>query len=150
MQAQVFKDIPLDQFTSLVEGYKERGWRFANLCGSTVGDKVELLCSFALGEEFENLSVIVGKEDTVFAVSPFFPSAFLNENETHDLYGIAFKGMTLDYGGRFFVTSVPTPMNPGSRQAGEFLAADSGEGPVAAGNAEGFHVSGDAEEAACG
>ena len=122
MGAQVFKDISLDQFISTVESYKERGWRFANLCGSTVGDKVELLCSFALGEELENLSMLVGIDDRVPAVSPLFPSAFLNENETSELFGVKFEGMILDFGGRFYPTSVPTPMNPTSREAQEYLA----------------------------
>ena len=123
MASQVFKDISLDQLTERVKSYKERGWRFANLCGSTVGDKVELLCSFAQGEELENLSFFVENGDIVPAVSPLYPSAFLNENETSELFGVKFKGTILDFGGCFYPTSVPTPMNPSSLEAQEYLAS---------------------------
>lgn len=123
MESQVFKDISLDRFIGRVKDYRESGWRFVNLSGSTVGDKVELLCSFAKGRELENLSVLVGKEDTVPAVSPLFPSAFLNENEASELFGVKFEGMILDFRGDFFQTSIPTPLNPCSLEAEEFLAS---------------------------
>jgi len=127
MEVPVYKEITLDQFAQEVAGYKERGWRFANLCGSTVGDKVELLCTFALDQETENLLLFVSQDEQVPAVSPLFPSAFLYENETSDLFGVKFEDMTLDFGGRFYLTSVPTPMNPHSLKAEEFLASDDGE-----------------------
>ena len=88
-----------------------------------MGNKVEVLCSFVLGEELENLSLLVAADEVVPAVSPLFPSAFLNENETSELFGVKFKGITLDYGGSFYPTSVPTPMNPTSTAALAFLAS---------------------------
>jgi len=127
MITPVFINITLDQFTKEVEGYKERGWRFANLCGSTVGDKVEILCSFAQEQEIENLSMLVEKGEQVPAVSTIYPSSFLYENEIFELFGVKFEGTILDYNGSLYVTSVPTPMNPGSLEAEEFLASSDGE-----------------------
>jgi len=127
MEAPVFYDISLDEFAERVAGYKERGWRFTNLCGSTVGDKVELLCSFVQGKETENLSLLVANDEQVPAVSTLFPSAFLYENETHDLFGVKFEGTILDYGGRFYPTCVPTPMNPRSLEAEEYFASSNVE-----------------------
>ena len=127
MEVPIFKEVTIDQFAEEVAGYKERGWRFANLCGSTVGDKVEVMCSFALDQETENLLLFVEQGQKVAAVSTIYPSAFLYENETSDLFGVQFEGTTLDYGGRFYLTSVPTPMNPRSLKAEEFLASDDGE-----------------------
>jgi len=127
MEVPVFNNITLDEFAQSVAGYKERGWRFSNLCGSTVGDKVELLCSFVNGGEVENLSLLVERDEPVAAVSTLFPSAFLYENETHDLFGVKFDGMILDFGGKFYPISVPTPMNPHSSEAEAFLASSEGE-----------------------
>ena len=127
MEVPVYKEITLDQFAPEVAGYKERGWRFTNLCGSTVEDKVELLCTFALDQETESLLLLVDKGEQVAAVSTVYPSAFLYENETSDLFGVKFEGTTLDFGGRFYLTSVPTPMNPHSLKAEEFLTSDDGE-----------------------
>jgi len=127
MKEPLFIEITLDQLESKVASYKERGWRFANLCGSTAGNKVELLCSFALDQETENLFLFIEQRAQVPAISPHFPSAFLYENETNDLFGVKFEGTTLDYGGRFYLTSVPTPMNPHSLKAEAFLASSDDE-----------------------
>ncbi len=127
MDPQVFIPLELGEFLNRVKSYKEKGWRFANLCGSTVGDKVELLCSFSRAAKLENFSILVAKDEVVPAISPLFPSAFFFENETHDLYGVQFADMTLDFGGRFYPTSVPTPMNPYSLKAEAYLANSEGE-----------------------
>jgi len=127
MQAPVFIEITLDKLPDKLLAYKEKGWRFANLCGSTVDDKVEILCSFAKDQQLENLSFLVEQGAEIPAVSTLFPSAFLYENETFDLFGIKFDGTILDFGGKFYITSVPTPMNPHSPEAEEFLALSSDE-----------------------
>jgi ech hydrogenase subunit D len=123
MDPQVFIDIELAELEGRTKAYKERGWGFANLCGSTVGSEVELLCTFTHGEEMENLRLLVSKEDEVPALSPLFPSAFFFENETKDLFGVQFKGISIDFGGKFYPTSVPTPMNPASLAALQYLEA---------------------------
>jgi ech hydrogenase subunit D len=35
--------------------------------------------------------------------------AFIYENEMHDLFGVAVKGMNVDFSGNFIRTSVPYP-----------------------------------------
>ncbi|MCL2807406.1 MAG: NADH-quinone oxidoreductase subunit C [Coriobacteriia bacterium] len=124
MEVQEYIEISLDEFAHRVKSYKESGWRFSNLNGSTVGNEVEIICSFAKGQELENLLFLVKKGEKVPAVSPLFPSAFVGENETHDLYGVIFEGTILDFGGKFYPTSVPTPMNPSSLAAEQFLAEE--------------------------
>jgi len=143
MEVQEFRDIKSTQFMDKVKSYKDRGWRFANLHGSTVGNQVEIICSFSNGQELENLSFLVDKDEEVPAISPLFPAAFVGENETYDLFGVVFKGGILDFGGVFYPTSVPTPMNPGSLLAEEFLA-DGDEG-AASSTDEGTATSPDEE-----
>ncbi|MCL2529192.1 MAG: NADH-quinone oxidoreductase subunit C [Coriobacteriia bacterium] len=127
MQAPAFTEITLDQLAGKLSSYKEDGWRFANLCGTTAGNMVEILISFTLDEKIDNLLLFVEKGVKVPAVSKIFPSAFLYENETFDLYGVKFDGTILDFDGRFYITSVPTPMNPHSLAAEEYLASSSDE-----------------------
>lgn len=122
MDPQVFKDSTLEKLGGLIKDYKERDWRFTNLCGSTVDDKVELLYTFSQGEELENVRILIDNDTEVPAVSPVYPVAFYFENEIHDLFGVDFKGITVDFGGEFFETSIPTPMNPLSNEAEQFLA----------------------------
>ncbi len=121
MDPQVFREIELDQLFARVKSYKERGWRLANLCASTVGDKVELLYSFSTAEELENLFVLIDNGQPVPAVSKLYPNAFFFENEARDLYGVKFKDSLLDYDGRFYSPSIPTPLNPSSLEAQQYL-----------------------------
>ncbi|MDR2672447.1 MAG: NADH-quinone oxidoreductase subunit C [Coriobacteriales bacterium] len=128
MDPQVFIETDIDQLLPLVTDYHSRGWRFVNICGSSVEGKVELLYSFSSGEELENLRLLVSNDQSVPAVSGLYPNSFFFENETHDLFGVDFKGISLDFGGAFYPTSVPTPMNPASAAArAQFAPAPSHE-----------------------
>ncbi|MDR3137033.1 MAG: NADH-quinone oxidoreductase subunit C [Coriobacteriales bacterium] len=117
MDPQVFFDSELEQLLLRVQDYQQRGWRFVNLCGSSVEGQVELLYSFAQGKQLENLRLLVSNEQSVPSLSAIFVNSFFFENETHDLFGVNFKGLAPNFGGRFYPTSVPTPMNPASAQA---------------------------------
>jgi hypothetical protein len=132
MDPQVFEDIELSQLHARAEDYHSRAWRAVNICGSSVDDKVELIYSFSNKEELENLRLIVGNQDTVPSISDVFLSTFFFENETHDLYGVNFKGIAIDFGGKFYPTSVPTPMNPASAQAIQAASAVEPDEPAAA------------------
>lgn len=114
---QVFIDIAPEEMRARVEAYDKLGWRFANICGSTVPGGVELIYSFSKGLPLENLRFTVSAEASVPSVSDCFPNAFFFENETHDLFGVTFSNISIDFGGEFYTVSVPTPMNPHSSEA---------------------------------
>ena len=46
------------------------------------------------------------------SITAIFWPAFIYENEMHDLFGIKFKNMAMDYGGHFFKIAEKTPWNP--------------------------------------
>jgi hypothetical protein len=133
---QVFIDIQPDELHARIEDYEQRGWRFVNICGSTVTDGVELIYSFSQGLPLENLRFTVGNDAVIPSVSDCFPNAFFFENETHDLFGVGFFGMSIDFDGEFYTVAVPTPMNPRSAEArraaddGSYGAANYGACPV--------------------
>jgi hypothetical protein len=122
---QVFIDIPIDELHERIEDYDRRGWRFVNICGSTVGDEVELIYSFSKGLPLENLRFTIDTETAIPSVSDCFPNAFFFENETHDLFGVKFSNISIDFDGEFYTVSVPTPMNPRSLAAREALRDNS-------------------------
>ncbi|MDR2492443.1 MAG: NADH-quinone oxidoreductase subunit C [Coriobacteriales bacterium] len=122
MDPQVFIDIEPEQMRARAEAYHKRGWRFVNICGSTVPEGVELIYTFSDGEPFENLRMTVPNGATMPSVSDLYLNSFFFENETHDLYGVTFAGIAIDFGGAFYAVSVPTPMNPASAQAVNALA----------------------------
>ncbi|MDR2109467.1 MAG: NADH-quinone oxidoreductase subunit C [Coriobacteriales bacterium] len=136
MNPQVFKDIEPAQMRAEVESYHSRGWRFVQICGSTLPEGVELLYSFSDGEPLENLRMVVDNGSELPSISDLYLNAFFFENETHDLFGVSFKGIAIDFGGEFYTVSVPTPMNPASAQAADFLAAGAGDTSDVAGSGD--------------
>ncbi|MDR0349991.1 MAG: NADH-quinone oxidoreductase subunit C [Coriobacteriales bacterium] len=114
---QVFIDIELGELLERVESYDARAWRFVNICGSTVEGGVELIYSFSDGLLLENLRFVIDTETAIPSVSARFPNAFFFENETHDLFGVDFEGISIDFDGEFYTVAVPTPMNPRSAEA---------------------------------
>ncbi|MCL1891365.1 MAG: NADH-quinone oxidoreductase subunit C [Coriobacteriia bacterium] len=122
MDPQVFINVKESELRAKVEQYHTNGWRFVNINGSTVEEGVEVIYSFSKGEPFENLRLVVANGTHLPSVTDLYPNAFFFENETHDLFGTAFDGISIDFGGEFYTVSVPTPMNPASAQAQEALA----------------------------
>jgi hypothetical protein len=122
---QVFIDMKYDELRERVEDYDNRGWRFVNICGSTVVGGVELIYSFSQGLLLENLRFVIDNETVIPSVSDRFPNAFFFENETHDLFGVVFSDISIDFAGELYTVAVPTPMNPHSSQAHEALANNS-------------------------
>ncbi|MDR3307621.1 MAG: NADH-quinone oxidoreductase subunit C [Coriobacteriales bacterium] len=117
MDPQVFIDITIPQLHASTQAYKDKGWRFVNMCGATIDAGVELIYSFSQGEALENLRLNVGIDEEVPSISDIYFNSFVFENETHDLFGVGIKDIAIDFGGNFYTTSVPTPMNPASRAA---------------------------------
>ncbi|MDR1185430.1 MAG: hypothetical protein LBK67_11640 [Coriobacteriales bacterium] len=117
MDPQVFIDLAVPDLPGKVQEYADSGWRFVNLCGSTVEDGVELIYSFSNGEPFENLRLIAGPDDDIPSISDLYFNSFVFENEVHALFGTRITGIVIDFGDSFYATSVPTPMNPASLDA---------------------------------
>lgn len=127
MEPQIFIDTELSGLMDKVADYQTRGWRFTNLSGSSVEREVELLYTFSFGQELENLKILVDNEQQVPSISSTYPNAFYFENEVSDLFGVQFTGIIIDYEGGFYTTSIPTPMNPSSLEAEEYLAEEASD-----------------------
>ncbi len=95
-----------------VRELKSEGYRLGQICATKVSEGFEILYSFDKDHELLNLKLTVAEEEEVQSVTSDFWSAFIYENEMHDLFGIKVKHNALDYGGHFFKVSEPTPWNP--------------------------------------
>ena len=59
---------------------------------------------------FKNLRLQIPVENARLpSVSGVYFCAFIYENEIHDLFGISFDGLVLDFKGHLYTTAVPTP-----------------------------------------
>ena len=49
---------------------------------------------------------------SVPSITGVYPAAFVFENESHDLFGVSFEDISIDFGGEFYTVAVAYPMNP--------------------------------------
>ena len=98
---------------SLVEEVKrrfEQGWRLVQIGVTALGELIEVNYSFDRDLRFENLRLqLPVTAPRLPSVSGIYWCAFLYENEIHDLFGITFEGLALNFKGSLYKTSMPTP-----------------------------------------
>ena len=118
-QPQVFIDIETAELHNRAALYKSDDWQYVNT-NATIpsgSDHIELLCSFAKGATVENLRCIVHEGEHVTSISDLYFAAFVFENEAHDLFGIVFDGLAIDFNGTFYKLTLDKPMKSLERPA---------------------------------
>ncbi len=109
-ERQSLEEIPVAALLARVQTMKTGGWRLAQICCTRLVADQEVSYSFDREGTFATVRVRVPMRDAeVPSISSFYGSAFLYENEMHDLFGLAVSGMAVDYEGHFFTTRVPAP-----------------------------------------
>lgn len=128
MYTTTFVETPLSDLLTRVQTLKHDGIRFVQMCAEKDSqDNIDLLYTF-YDETMENaLNLVVPLEpgDKVPSIQEMYFAAFSYENETHDLYGVRFINMKLDFGGHFFNLAAESPMtiiSPEQRAAREKAA----------------------------
>ena len=109
---QNFTPVELSQLLTKVKDLKAEGYRFGQACATVAGDNFEIIYSFDKAYELTNLKLVISQGEEVESITGVYWPAFIYENEMHDLFGIKFENLVLDYNGRFFKVSEPTPWNP--------------------------------------
>jgi ech hydrogenase subunit D len=89
--------------------YKNKGYRLVQISCTALKDRIELSYSFGKGYTLENLRINLPDKKEVPSISGVYWSAFLYENEIHDLFGVKITGIAIDYKGNFYKTTVKTP-----------------------------------------
>ncbi|MDR3363593.1 MAG: NADH-quinone oxidoreductase subunit C [Clostridiales Family XIII bacterium] len=99
---------------------KTAGYRLGQICATLAGDTLEILYTFEKDNILKNYKFTIGAAaPELQSVTAIYPYAFIYENEMHDLFGVTFKNLALDYGGKFFKTAQATPWNPAFGKGGE-------------------------------
>ena len=97
---------------ALLEEVRERrleGCRLVQIC-CTRGADFELTYSFSRPGVFTHVRIQIPDASVrVPSISPIYSASFAYENEIHDLFGLSFIGLNIDYQGRFYKTAIPTP-----------------------------------------
>ncbi|MEG0157472.1 MAG: NADH-quinone oxidoreductase subunit C [Anaerovoracaceae bacterium] len=106
---QDFQTVTASELLGVVRNLREDGYRLGQACATTKENGYEILYSFDKDHVLTNLRLVIGEGEEVESVTKEYWSAFIYENEMHDLFGIKFLHNALDYGGHFFKVSEETP-----------------------------------------
>lgn len=127
-----------------VASLRSSGYRLVQICPTTLIDRYEMNYSFARDLHFINLRFTISPGDAVPSISLIYWSAFLYENEIHDLFGVTVENMIVDYQGTLYRTSVPAPFSVEqieqpvkAKQAGSSAAGRAGEKGPGPGRSDG-------------
>lgn len=113
MYTTSFVDLPLEELLTRVQTLKYEGVRFVQMCAETTEQGIDLLYTFydETTQNALNLCVYgIDESSRVPSIQGLYFAAFSYENETHDLYGVRFVNMKLDFGGHFFNLATSEPM----------------------------------------
>jgi ech hydrogenase subunit D len=101
--------IELHDLLAKVSELKQGGWRLVQI-GCALLEGFQLDYSFGRDYDFINLRINIPSLDIeIPSVSTLYRSAFIYENEMHDLFGVKVNGISIDYRGNFYQTAVKTP-----------------------------------------
>lgn len=90
--------VNLDNVVEKVAKKKIDGYRFVTMsCAELDANTIDILYHFDKDLRLINFRLTVSRNNTVPSISPVYFAAFLVENEMQDLFGIRFKGLTIDY-----------------------------------------------------
>ncbi len=113
MYTTSFIDVPLGDLLERVQTLKHEGIRFVQMCAETTEAGIDLLYTFydETADHAINLCVYgIDEQSRVPSIQGLYFASFSYENETHDLYGVRFVNMELDFGGHFFNLAATEPM----------------------------------------
>jgi ech hydrogenase subunit D len=111
--AEVQETIPIkvDELVGRVAQLYGEGHRLVQISCTTLESSYEMNYSFDKDYRFSNLRFTVTQDQEIQSISVIYPSAFLYENEIHDLFGLTIRNIAVDYRGTLYRTRIPTPFS---------------------------------------
>lgn len=112
MYTTEFVDVLLGDLLTRVQTLKHEGMRFIQLCAEFPEGGIDLVYTFydETRDNALNLCVSLPENAEVPSIQGLYFAAFSYENEAHDLFGVNFINMKLDFGGHFFNLAETSPM----------------------------------------
>lgn len=110
IEEQPIITITPDRLVAEVQALRAEHWRLVQIGVTAIGEAFEVNYSFDRELRFRNLRLQVAVAGASLpSVSGVYWCAFLYENEIHDLFGIRFDGLVLDFKGTLYKTATPFP-----------------------------------------
>lgn len=119
IEAQEMINIEKRDLMEAVASLNASGYRLVQICCTTLADCYEMNYSFDKDRQFKNIRFTLQAGEAVPSISVIYDSAFLYENEMHDLFGINVDNMTIDYRGTLYETRIEAPFGLHPSQTGD-------------------------------
>lgn len=113
-ETQTFVPVSPSEVIQKAEQYANDDYRLIQIhCSTTKDNEMFVIYTFEKENlQMANLKMDVNVGDTVPSISGVFFGAFLYENEIHDLYGVNYSGMAVDFQGTFYETKTKQAFAP--------------------------------------
>lgn len=108
-ESQPVKTVTQEELLSGAQELRRQGYRIVQICCTMAGGRFELTYSFDKDYRFTNLRLTVDRQTEVRSITGVYGGAFLYENEIKELFGVKFKGISIDYNGHFYKKKMQTP-----------------------------------------
>jgi ech hydrogenase subunit D len=109
IEQQELVPITREELVAKVAAMKQKNARLVQIC-CTAGDQYEVTYSFESNKAVTNLRLMLQASDmNLPSITGTYLAAFTYENELHDLFGIAFSGLAIDFKGDFYRIAAKTP-----------------------------------------
>jgi len=103
--------VSIDELVARTAQMKTEGFRLVQIGCTKIGDDFEINYVFDKDYVMTNLRITVKQDTMIPSVSSVYFGAFVYENEIHDLYGITVSGINIDFGGKFYRTTIKQPFS---------------------------------------
>lgn len=115
---QEFIEIDLNNLIEEVKARKEHDWRYVQTLAVKTDKGTDLIYSFMKHSNLDNVKIVAVKDtDSVKSITDYYIEAFVWENEIHDLFGVSFSDIAIDFNGSFYNLSEENPMSKISKEA---------------------------------
>lgn len=108
---QSFSILDAKDVKSFAQNRKADGWRYVQTLAVNTESGIDVVYSFMKGASLENHTVkAVGKGEALDSITDSYLEAFVWENEIHDLFGVSFRDIAIDFEGTFYAVAQAEPM----------------------------------------
>lgn len=106
-----FSPLIVDWIHDNAKTHHDQGWRYVQTLAVNTEKGVDLIYSYMLDGVLDNKVVRdVPRDAEIPSITDLYLEAFVFENEIHDLFGVKFTDIAIDFGGNFYQLSVKEPM----------------------------------------
>ncbi len=131
IEPQPIIEITSETLLAKVGEMQEQCHRLVHITATRLPETMELTYSFDRDGRFVNLRLqIPAANPRLPSITGIYWSAFIYENELHDLFGIQVDGNVLDFKGEFYKTTVPFPYASPPPVVAPKTAVPAAPGPV--------------------